>query len=131
MRFFSRMRGGGFGGRGGGTGEGDSEEQDGARAAATRVTAVADEHSNSVVVNAPQDLMTEISALVAEVDVAVDDMLQLRVFPLRYANAETIAKSVTDLFSTSSANASSRMRRAPTRSRATPRERRRSRSRCT
>ncbi len=83
--------GGAGGGRGGGAGNGS-------RAASARVTAVADEHSNSLVVNAPDDVMPSIEELVRSVDTNIQDVTELRVFPLRYADPGEMADLLGSLF---------------------------------
>lgn len=100
--FFDRFRrgggddGGGRGGsnRGGRSSSGDSE----ARAAASRVVAVADERTNSLVVSAPDEYMPTIEQLVVEIDTNVADITELRVFPLQFADATEMAQILTDLF---------------------------------
>jgi type II secretory pathway component GspD/PulD (secretin) len=105
-RFFARF---GQGGRGGGgpfpgggifpgggdqNGTGTSE----ARTAASRVVAVADERSNSLVVSAPDEFIPTIEQLVKELDVSVSDITELRVFHLKNANAVEMADMFSQLF---------------------------------
>jgi type II secretory pathway component GspD/PulD (secretin) len=107
-RIFNRL-GGGRGGGGGGpfpggvfpglggdqaNGTGTSE----ARTAASRVVAVADERSNSLVVSAPDEFIPTIEQLVKELDVSVSDITELRVFHLRNANAVEMADMFSQLF---------------------------------
>lgn len=92
-RFFAFMRGG----RGpGGEGEGGSANE--GRPGASRVVATADERSNSLVVSAPEDLMPTIEQLVAAVDVNVEDLTEIRVFPLRHSDPQEMADLITSLF---------------------------------
>ena len=102
-----RNRGGfggfpGFGGFGGDRGRGgDNNASSGAQAgrvAAAKVTAVADERSNSLVVSAAAEQITVISNLVVQMDVNVDDLTELRVFRLRYADPQETADQLTSLF---------------------------------
>ncbi len=95
-QFFRRMRGGPWGG-GPEAGGGGDEENRAARGTA-RVIAVADERTNSLVVSAPEDLMSTIEGLVNEVDTATEDLTQIRVFPLRYADATELAQEITNIF---------------------------------
>lgn len=93
----------GFGGFGGGGGErgGGGNSNSGAQAgrvAAARVTAVADERSNSLVVSAAADQMNYIEDLVKQMDVNVDDLTELRVFRLRYADPQETADQLASLF---------------------------------
>lgn len=90
----------GFGGRGGGAGGGAAGGGSGGgnRAAASRVTAVADEHSNSLVVNAPEDVLPAIAELVKSVDKNVEDITEVRAFRLRYADPVEMAELLTSLF---------------------------------
>jgi type II secretory pathway component GspD/PulD (secretin) len=89
--------GGGFpgGGRGGGGGGGGSSE---ARQAASRVVAVADERSNSLIVSAPDEYIPTIEKLVEEIDKSVDDVTELRVFHLKNSSPVDIADQLMELF---------------------------------
>ncbi len=93
---FRGFRGGppGFGGNNGNqqstTGNG--------RVSPPQVVAVADERSNSLVVSAPEDQMPLIADLIEQVDVSVEDVTELRVFRLRYADAQETADLLTSLF---------------------------------
>jgi len=97
-------RGGGFpfpgmfGGRGGGGGGGEQSPESAVIQAASRVVAVADEHSNSLIVAASTTQMTSIEALVAEVDTDVQDLTELRVFPLKFSDPEEMATLLGNLF---------------------------------
>jgi type II secretory pathway component GspD/PulD (secretin) len=104
-RFFSRFgggRGGGF--PGGGAfpgGVGDQSEGTGnseARTAASRVVAVADERSNSLVVSAPDEFIPTIEQLVKELDVSVADITELRVFHLNNADPVELVDMFSQLF---------------------------------
>ncbi|MBT7536253.1 MAG: hypothetical protein HN610_11880 [Verrucomicrobia bacterium] len=90
-------RGGDDGGRGGdrgSSGSGDSE----ALQAASRVLAVADERTNSLVVSAPDEYMPTIIQLVEEIDTNVDDITELQVFALKFADAYEMSEILKDLF---------------------------------
>lgn len=96
--FFDRFRGrGGDSDRGGSSrsSSGDSE----ALQAASRVVAVADERTNSLVVSAPDELIPTIEQLVSEIDTNVDDITALEVFPLENADASEMSEMLTNLFS--------------------------------
>ena len=91
---------GGFPGGGGGGGGGGADPNAGtgvseARNAASRVVAIADERSNSLVVSAPDELVPSIEQLVKELDVTVADITELRVFHL--VNSDPL--EIVDLFS--------------------------------
>ena len=89
---FERMqRGGGDGGQ---TSVGEAQE----RQAAFRVVAVADERSNSLVVAAPAEVMPTIQELVAQMDTNVEDISEVRVFPLQNADAMELAQVLTGLY---------------------------------
>jgi type II secretory pathway component GspD/PulD (secretin) len=105
-RFFNQLRGGGPGGGGGfpgggggGGGPGGGADASGGRAPTPRVVAVAEERSNSVVVSAPDDQMPIIADLIQQVDTNVEDITELRVFHLHYADAQETADLLTSLFS--------------------------------
>jgi hypothetical protein len=91
---------GGFGGdRGGDRGSSSSSGSSQAgRVASAKVTAVADDRSNSLVVSASDDQMKDIENLVKQMDVNVDDVTELRVFRLRYADPQETADQLTTLF---------------------------------
>lgn len=100
-----RNRGGGFQGfpgfgGGGDRGRGDSSSSStqAGRMAPAKVTAVADERSNSLVVSASEGQMKEVALLVQQMDVNVDDLTELRVFRLRYADPQETADQLTNLF---------------------------------
>ena len=101
-QFFQQMFGGGGGpgGPGGGNrgGGGNNAARGNTSATAARVVAVADERSNSLIVAAAQDAMPEIERLVAEVDVAVDDVTEIRVFPLMNSDPNELADILSQLF---------------------------------
>jgi general secretion pathway protein D len=95
--------GGGFpfggGDRGGGDRGGSSSggSQNG-RMTAAKVTAVADDRSNSLVVSASDEQMEMVEKLVRDMDVNVDDIAELRVFRLRHADPQETADQLTTLF---------------------------------
>jgi general secretion pathway protein D len=106
-RFFARFGGGGRGGGGGpfpgggifpGGGDQNGTGTSEARTAASRVVAVADERSNSLVVSAPDEFIPTIEQLVKELDVSVSDITELRVFHLRNADAVEMADMFSQLF---------------------------------
>jgi len=100
QQFFRGMRGGGnFPGAPGGGGQmGGSSGSGNARVTTPRVVAVADERSNSVVVSAPDDQMPTIEDLILQIDTNVEDVTELRVFRLRYADPQETADLLTSLF---------------------------------
>lgn len=89
-----------FGGRGGDSGGNDSRSTTDSEAlqAASRVVAVADERTNSLVVSAPDEYMPTIVQLVTEVDKNVEDITELRVFPLEFADAYEMSEILKNLF---------------------------------
>lgn len=93
----------GFGGFGGGGNRGGGAAPaagsgSGNRAAASRVVAVADEHSNSLIVNAPEDALPGIEELIRSIDTNVVDVTELRVFRLQYADPSEMAAVLAGLF---------------------------------
>ncbi len=97
--------GGAGGGRGAGGGAAGGNTSGSGRAAASRVTAVADEHSNSLVVNAPEDVLPAIEELVKKVDRNVEDITEVRAFRLKYADPVEMADLLTNLFPDETQNA--------------------------
>lgn len=85
---------GGFGGGGNAAGGGTSE----ARQAASRVTAVADERTNSLVVSAPEEVLEVIQTLVEEVDKSGENVSTLQVFKLKNADPTETADLLMNLF---------------------------------
>ncbi len=63
-----------------------------------KVTAVADETSNSLVLSAPMELMAVVLAMVREVDQPVAGTTEIRVFSLRHADAAETADQLSQLF---------------------------------
>ncbi len=95
---FPGFQGGGGGGGGGGQGGGSSSTTAAGRVAAAKVVAVADDRSNSLVVSASEDQMKLVRELVGQMDVNVDDVTEVRVFRLRYADPQETADQLTSLF---------------------------------
>jgi general secretion pathway protein D len=106
-RMFRRM------GRGGSNqaqqGTGNSE----ARKAAITVVAVAEERTNSLVVSAPDEVMPTIEGLVEEIDTMADDITAIKVFTLRYADAEEMAQLITSVFQANASNSQNQRQRGP------------------
>ena len=100
-RFLNQFGGGGggpFGGGGPGGGGAASTSGSSGAGANTKVTAIADERANSLVVSAPDDTIPTIEKLVAEMDVSVTDASELRVFRLRNADPAEMADLFGQLF---------------------------------
>src|SRR4051812_3184043 len=99
--------GGPFGGGGGGGGPGvggrggfggGNNARGNTSATAARVVAVADERSNSLVVAAAAGGMPEIERLVKEIDVPVDEVTEIRLFPLQKSDPYELVDLLTQLF---------------------------------
>jgi len=103
---------GGFGGPGGGPGGGgaaaDPSATSEARQANSRVIAVADDQSNSLIVSAPEDLIPNITEVVNKIDTSVTDVTSTRIFKLIHADAVETADIITTLYSDASSQPSSR-----------------------
>lgn len=97
--FFSRFP---AGSRGGGESSSSSGRSSGgdseALQSASRVIAVADERTNSLVISAPDEYMATIIQLVEEIDTNVDDVTELQVFALKFADAYEMSEILKDLF---------------------------------
>jgi type II secretory pathway component GspD/PulD (secretin) len=93
-QIFNMMRGGGPGGFGGAPG-GASNSGTGN---ATKVTAAADDYSNSLIVSAPSELMATISNMVHDIDQPITSITELRVFTLHNADPTELADQLTQLF---------------------------------
>jgi general secretion pathway protein D len=94
-QFFNMMRGGPFGGPGGPQG---ANNNNGANAAGTKVTAAADDYSNSLIVSASTELMATISDMVQQIDQPATDVTELRVFHLLNADPSELADQLSQLF---------------------------------
>jgi general secretion pathway protein D len=90
--------GGNFPNRGNFGGGGNTAARGNTSATAARVVAVADERSNSLIVAAASDAMPEIERLVKEVDVEVDEVTELRLFPLKNSDPNELVDLLTQLF---------------------------------
>lgn len=96
---------GGFGGfPGGGSAPGGTSE---ARQAASRIVAVADEQSNSLIVSAPEDLLPSITEVVEKLDTSIDAVSETRIFRLQHADSTELADVLTKLYADTSSNNSS------------------------
>jgi len=85
------------GSRTGGGGSGNSA----ALQAQSRVLAVADERSNSVIIIAPEDQLPMIEELMQELDSNVDDITEVKVFKLENADPSEMAEQLNQLFGSS------------------------------
>jgi general secretion pathway protein D len=98
----------GFSSRGGDSSRGSSSGGSRGPAATTRVIAVADEHSNSLIVSASEDLMPTIEQVIATVDTDVQDLTEIRVFTLKYADPTEMATLLSGLFADNTSSDQSR-----------------------
>lgn len=86
-------------GRGGGRGGNNSSP---ALQAQSRVVAVADERSNSIIISAPEEMHEMIAKLISEIDANVDDVTEVRVFTLKNADPVELSEIMSQLFSDTS-----------------------------
>jgi len=70
-----------------------------AREAASRVVAVADTQSNSIIVSAPDELMATISEIVSRVDTNISEITETRIFRLLHADCVELSGLLTSLYS--------------------------------
>lgn len=98
---FIRMRMG-MGGPGGGAPGGGGDAGAGAggnpRAPTPKVTATSDDRSNAVIVSAPEDVMPTIDNLLEQIDTEVEEVTEVRVFRLKYADPVEMSDLLTGLF---------------------------------
>jgi type II secretory pathway component GspD/PulD (secretin) len=96
------MRGGGGGGRGGGGGGNGggtpAQPESEARQAASRVVAVPDDSSNSVIVSAPEEYLPTITGIVNQLDMPQSDITETHIFALQHADATELAGILSTLF---------------------------------
>ncbi|SRR5581483_6181804 len=95
---FQRFFGGGGGGGGGFGGGGGGGSADTGHTPSTHVSATSDDHSNSLIVSAPEDLMPTIEQLVNSVDTSVEDLTEIKVFTLKHADPGEMADLLGNLF---------------------------------
>ena len=97
-RGFGGFGPGGFGGPGG-PGAAAGAQQSEARQAASRVVAVADEQSNSLIVSAPEEAIATITDIVTRIDTSITDITDTRIFRLVHADAVETADILNTLYS--------------------------------
>lgn len=85
-----------MGGRGGGN---NAPAPGAAQIAATRVVAVSDDLSNSVIVSAPEAAMVTIQEIVNKIDTNISDITETRIFHLEHADATETANLLSALYS--------------------------------
>ena len=89
----------GFGGPGGpGGGQQQPSAQSEARQANTRVIAVADDQSNSLIVSAPEEVIPSITEVVNKLDANITDVTVTRIFHLEHADALETAEIINTLY---------------------------------
>mgnify|MGYP001147699704 CR=1 FL=1 len=94
----ARFRGGGPGGDSNSRSSRSSSGDSVALRAASRVTAEADERTNSVVVAAPEELMPTVEKLIQSIDKSADIDTVVRVFTLQFSDATEMAATITSIF---------------------------------
>ena len=88
----------GFGGPGGGGGQQPAAAQSEARQANSRVIAVADDQSNSLIVSAPEEVIPNITEVVNKIDTNINDVTDTRIFKLQHADAVETAEILNSLY---------------------------------
>jgi type II secretory pathway component GspD/PulD (secretin) len=96
-QFFNQFRGGGAP-QGGEASRGAGGTTGSGRTPPTRVVAVADERSNSLVVSAPPEMMLNIQQLVYAIDTNIEDITEVRVFRLQHSDPTAMADVLSGLF---------------------------------
>ena len=76
------------------------------RLATPRVVAVADDRSNSLVVMATEEQMVLVEQVIANLDVNVEDITEVRVFHLKHADPQQTADQLASLFPNTSTSSS-------------------------
>jgi hypothetical protein len=90
--------GAGAGGGGGGGGRGGSRGAPAGSQAAVRVTAVADDRANALIINASDETIKQIEDMVKELDEKMDEDLAYEVFRLTNADPSEISYQISSLF---------------------------------
>ncbi len=91
---------------GGDRGSSQSSPQSEARQANSRVIAVADDQSNSLIVSAPEDLLPSITEVVNKIDTSTTDVTSTRIFNLVHSDAVETAEIINTLYSDATSQAS-------------------------
>lgn len=86
----------GMGRRGQAAGGGSADSS--TRQVTPTVTAVADTRTNAVVVSAPDEVMPTIDQLVEQIDTSTEMLCEIRVFTLKFAEAQNTAQLINDIF---------------------------------
>ncbi len=77
---------------------GSTSPQSEAKQAASRVVAVADEQSNSIIVAAPEDAIATIKEIILQVDTSITEVSETKIFRLEHADAMEMAQTFTNLY---------------------------------
>ena len=85
-----------MGGRGGNN---QGATQSAAQLAASRVIAVSDDQSNSLIVSAPEAAMTTINEVISRIDTDIADITETRIFRLEHADCTELANILNSLYS--------------------------------
>jgi type II secretory pathway component GspD/PulD (secretin) len=97
---FGGFGGGGFGGLAGlgGGGAGGAGGPGAGTTPQSRVAATSDDHSNSLIVSAPEDLIPTIRELVDKLDQPIEDVTEVKMFHLKNADCTEMANLLTSAF---------------------------------
>jgi len=77
-----------------------------------RVTAAADDRTNSVVITAPAETMKLIEEIINRLDATAGSNTEIRIFPLQYADAGSLAKLLSGVFKPDDSSSASSDRRS-------------------
>lgn len=99
---------GGPGGPGAPGGTQTAASDSAAKQASSRVQAVGDERTNSVVVSAPSDTMPLIATVLEQIDKEGTPVTPIRVFSLQFADATEMAQVINDAFGQNATGATGR-----------------------
>ena len=100
--------GGGFGGLGGGFGAAFGQAAGGTASGAspgTRVTATSDDHSNSLIVSAPEAMIPMIRQLIQRLDQPTEEITEVKMFHLKNADPNEMATLIGNMFPDTSGSA--------------------------
>lgn len=76
-----------------------NNEENEALIIASNIIAVADNFSNSLIINAASDIIQKIESLILEIDRPSEAYTEINIYPLYFANADEIANAITYIFS--------------------------------
>jgi general secretion pathway protein D len=89
-------------------GRGQQQQQQQANGPQLQVTAAADSRTNTVVITGPENLLNVVEEVVKNLDSQIPNLADVKVFRLKYADAQNVASLVNEVFGSGRTTSSSR-----------------------